>query len=106
MKEPESDDPMELHGTQCCGDPGYMVDCIVEEYLRMGSSPEQILRLFRSPLYPPLHQLWRTRGPAVEARIRDIAARCGVFRFRTSERAEQSELVAIAPLAGGGHVDE
>ena len=107
MKEFESDDPMELQGIWMDGDPDYMLDCVVEEYLRLGWPPDQILRLFGSPSYPVLHQMLHVRGTeALRARIQQIAGRCGVFRFRTSEPPEDPELVAIAPLGQGGREDE
>ena len=107
MKEFESDDPMELQGIWIDGDPNYMLDCVVEEYLRLGWPPEQILRLFESPSYPVLHQMLRARGgEALRARIQQIAKRCGVFRFRTSEPPEDPELVTIAPMVQGESEDE
>ncbi len=105
MKEPESDDPMELRGFECEGDPGYMLHCVVEEYLRMGWPPDQIFHLFESPLYPPLYQLLCAQGPvAIRQKIDQIAARCGVFRFRSHDA--HPELVSITPLAEGGLEDE
>ena len=103
MKEPESDDPMELRGIWCDGDLEYMVDCVVEEYLRMGWSPARVLQLFESPFYPALHQWFQVRGAeAIRGRIQQIAGRCGVFRFQTSEAPPAPELVHIT----GGCADE
>ena len=96
MKNPEHDDPMELHGIECDGDPDFMIDCLAEEYLRMGWPPDEIFHLFESPCYPALHQMLRARGvEAIRRKIERVAARCGVFRFRTSERPAASDLVTI-----------
>jgi len=82
VKEPEFDDPMELNGVVCDGDPDVMIDCVIEEYLRMGWSPAEVFRLFQSPFYPLLHAVMRTRGAEpVRRRIEQVRARCGVFRF-------------------------
>ena len=107
MKEPEYDDPMELQGFECDGDPGYMVDCVVEEYLRMGWPPDEVFHLFESPVYPPLHYLLHTQGPeAILRKIEQVAARCGVFRYQTREAPPNPELVAIRPLGEGDSHDE
>jgi len=48
--DPDSTDPMELHGIEMTiDDPDSireMAVCFVEEYLRLGVSPEQILEMF------------------------------------------------------------
>ena len=105
MKELEYDDPMELHAVQVDGDPGFMIDCVTEEYARLGWSSLQILELFQSPDYPFLHQMLQVMGAAaLKARIERVIARCGVFRVRTLEAAPdpELELVHIAPLPEGG----
>ena len=102
-KELESDDPMQLDAVQCDGDPDYMIDCVAEEYARLGWPVEAILSLFESPFYPTLHVMLRARGTdAIRRRIEAVVARCGVFRVRTFEAPEASELVTIAPLGQGG----
>ena len=103
MKEPEFDDPMELKGVVCDGDPDFMIDVVIEEYLRMGSAQEQVLQLFESPCYPLLHHVLQAQGAeAIRKRIERVSARCGVFRFRTSHPPEPLEFVTIAPFTGGG----
>jgi hypothetical protein len=107
VKQPEQDDPMELRGVQCDGDPDYMIDCLVEEYARIGWPAEKILQLFESPFYPVLHSMLAGMGrEAIRRRIERVAARCGVFRTRTFEAAPPAELVAIAPLGAGDTQDE
>ena len=107
IKQPEQDDPMELRGVQCDGDPGYMIDCLVEEYARMGWPAEKTLQLFESPFYPVLHRMLAVSGKeAIRRRIERVTARCGVFRTRTIETDPPAELVSIAPLAAGDTQDE
>ncbi len=97
-KQPEADDPMELRGVACDGDLDFMIDCIIEEYLRMGWAADHILRLFELPSYPVLHQFLRARGvDAVHDKIEETSRRCGVFRFRTTEAPPDPELVEIEP---------
>ncbi len=105
MKELEYDDPLELQGVQVDGDPAFMIDCVTEEYARLGWSSQQILQLFQSPDYPFLHQMFQAMGATVvQERIDRVIGRCGVFRVRTVEAAPDPELdlVHIAPLPQGG----
>jgi hypothetical protein len=46
-----------------------MAECFIEEYMRMGYSPEFILMLCRNPFYQGLHAIWKSQG---EALIREI----------------------------------
>lgn len=106
-KEVEADDPMELQGIQFDGDPGYMIECVVEEYARLGWPAEEILGLFESPGYPVLRLLLESRGnEAIRRSIERVVARCGIFRATTIEAPEAPELVTIAPLGEGGQRDE
>ncbi|MBI3665786.1 MAG: hypothetical protein HY236_06090 [Acidobacteria bacterium] len=102
-KEPAFDDPMELQAVQLDGDPDFMIDCIVEEYARIGWTADRIFRLFESPLYPALHSLLLARGvDEIRRRVERVVTRCGVFRVRTFEAPEAAELVNVAPLTEGG----
>jgi len=106
-KQPEPDDPMELRGVACEGDHNLMLDCIIEEYARLGWTPEHILSLFESPFYPLLHNLLQARGAdAIRLRIAQVTQRCDIFRFRTTERASAAEIVQIDPATPGGKGDE
>ena len=106
-KEADPDDPMELVGAECDGDPDFMLECIVEEYARMGWEPERIVQLFASPHYPVLHGFWRTMGSgAIRRKVEATSRRCGVFRFRTVERPPADRLVEISRAEGGGEKDE
>ena len=109
MKELEYDDPMEFQAVQADGDPAFMIDCVTEEYARLGWSSQQILELFQSLDYPFLYRMLQALGPtAIRARIERVIARCGVFRVSTLEAAPdpELELVHIAPLREGGTQDE
>ena len=41
-----------------------MAECFIEEFMRMGYSPEEILGLFQHPLYAGPLMVTRTRGTA------------------------------------------
>ncbi len=56
------EDPMELMANAAMGDPGYMLQCMVEEYLWMGWPPEQLFGLFEDPQYPMLQDLLQRFG--------------------------------------------
>jgi len=59
----EADDPMELVGVALPdGDPEELASAIVEEFIRMGLSNEELLALFRDPFYAGPHAIWRSRG--------------------------------------------
>jgi hypothetical protein len=55
-----------------------MAECLVEEYLRLGYQPAQLLALFQNPFYTGLHLVLQRRGEAhVRALIADRFARWG-----------------------------
>lgn len=75
MNEFFPDEPMELVATPVPGvDPGYMAECLVEEYLLMGWSERALMRLFTLPVYGATHRIYRERG---DAYVRDLIARVG-----------------------------
>ncbi|MBL8949633.1 MAG: hypothetical protein JNK82_02575 [Myxococcaceae bacterium] len=70
--EADAEDPNELVGVTLpasAADEAQMAVCIVEEFLRMGMTPEQVLRLFRSPSYRLTHALYARRGEAWIVRL-------------------------------------
>jgi len=75
VKEFEPEDPMELVGIampDCDSD--QVLDGIVQEYLFMGWSAQQILLLFWSPHYGATHQIYLEKGAEyVKQRIRSLA---------------------------------
>ncbi len=102
-KEFEADDPMEMQGLQCDGDPDFMITCVAEEYLGLGWTPAQVFNLYESLDYPVLYSLLQLKGAAaIRCLIDRAAARCGVFRFRTVEAPPEPGLVTIASAVNGG----
>jgi hypothetical protein len=75
------DDPMELNGMafQTTEDTSEaMCECFVEEFLRMGYGPKQILALFRNPHYLGMNVVLQNRGEGfVQDMITEQFARRG-----------------------------
>ena len=67
-KEFEDDDPMEIVGMTFADPDGKIAEemgrTFVDEYLRMGWPPEDILAVFRDPFYRAVHAIYRLRGEA------------------------------------------
>lgn len=85
--EGDSDDPMELVGVALPdGDPDELARSIVEEFIRMGVSDQELLHLFHDPFYAGPHAIWKGRG---DAYVRDLITygrkRWGYPRFTTKE---------------------
>jgi hypothetical protein len=83
----DQDDPMELVGVALPdGDPDELARSIVEEFIRMGLSDQELLHLFHDPFYAGLHAIWQGRG---DAYVQDLIAygrkRWGYPRFTTKE---------------------
>ena len=74
-------DPLELNGVALCTEhdtTGAMAECFVEEFLRLGHSPQQILALFRNPHYLGTHMVLEKHGePCVRDIIRRVFAQWG-----------------------------
>ena len=83
----EEDDPMELVGVALPdGDPEELASSIVEEFLRMGLSDQELLHLFRDPFYSGPHAIWRSRGDEyVRGLIHRGRERWGFPRFAIKE---------------------
>ncbi|MCC6714546.1 MAG: hypothetical protein IT496_04890 [Gammaproteobacteria bacterium] len=77
MKPAEPHDPMELVGVVLPGSGmENMAACLVEEYLMLGFSDQQILALFRRPCFGATHGIYRARGEDyVRALICDVRRR-------------------------------
>ncbi len=76
MREADTDDPMELVGVrlpvaddQAMGD---MAECFVEEYVRLGHTADELMRMFQDPFYAGVHQAYRVLG---EAHIGELIAK-------------------------------
>ena len=70
----EPEDPMELVGVSFEQEPDQealdeMACSIVEEYLRMGWTGENILRLFHNPAFKLTHDILEKRGEAYVQRL-------------------------------------
>ncbi len=70
----EDDDPMELVGVAFPeGDVEEMAACLVEEFVRIRMSDEELLGLFKSPFYAATHRIYREMGEdAVRALITKV----------------------------------
>jgi hypothetical protein len=86
------EDPLETQAFELPGDPVLMLRLLVEEYARMGTTADEIMRLARDPFYQSFHGLWRLFGEGEFRRlVGDIAARCGVVRVRTIQANPPAE---------------
>ena len=74
----EPADPFQMMAGGVEGDPLLMLDCVVEEYARMGANEEQILRLFDDPEFLATHGLRGLLGvQATHDRVREVLSRFG-----------------------------
>jgi len=75
------EDPLELNGVAFLTEEDTteaMCECFVEEFMRMGYNPKQVLALFRNPHYLGMNMVLQKRGePYVRDAIGDIFARWG-----------------------------
>ncbi|MEW5974774.1 MAG: hypothetical protein AB1898_03095 [Acidobacteriota bacterium] len=80
-KEPEPDDPMELVMHRLPGaDPVRMAKCFIEEYAILGLGHQEILELFKQPIYQT-HELYRHHGEDwVRELIDEVLRQTGRFR--------------------------
>jgi hypothetical protein len=86
MREADTDDPMELVGVrlpvaddQAMRD---MAECFVEEFVRLGHTADELMRMFRNPFYAGVHQAYRVLG---EAPIGELIAKY-IRLFRPAEK--------------------
>lgn len=99
------DDPMELRGlafptSEDTTDA--MCECFIEEFMRLGYNPKQLLALFRNPHYTGMRLVWEGRGEAfVRQAIQEVFARWGrPVRWGASDRATPSCEPAVPPESG------
>ncbi len=87
------DDPLELAIGFGPGDSEHMMDCLVEEYARLGWGIDQIEAIFVKPFFRATYGLGQSLGQAeLRERIRQVLERCGVLRFQVSlERTEDGD---------------
>ncbi len=79
MKPAAEDDPMEFVAVPLPGgDPDDMALCVIEEFLLMGWTEQQLLTLFRHPRFGATHRIYLERG---ETHVRALIARvCAAWR--------------------------
>lgn len=78
---------MRMEAELVTGDPQVMLDCLIEEFARLGWDANRIARMFENPFFLASHGLAKRFGQgAVRERIQQTLQRCGVFRFEITER--------------------
>ena len=79
--EVDPEDPLELHGVALLTEEDTnveMAECFIEEFMRMGYRPEQILALFLGAHYIGPNMVLQSRGePFVRDLITEVFARWG-----------------------------
>lgn len=86
------DDPMQVRGNSVPGDQQVMLQCLIEEFARMGWDANQIGLLFENKFFLAAHSLAERLGrKAVRECIEQTLQRCGVFRFEMSESKPNKE---------------
>ncbi|MAF66950.1 MAG: hypothetical protein CMJ84_15005 [Planctomycetes bacterium] len=97
----EPADPLKMMAGGVAGDPGLMLDCMVEEYARIGFGEAQILELFESQEFLATHGLRNLFGSdGTRDRVREVLSRCGVMRVTTTVARPESQ-----SLCQGTHPD-
>lgn len=82
-RDAEPEDPYELMAERVTGDPQVMLECLMQEFLWMGWSAEQLWPLFHDPAYPLLQELQRHFGSEeLRRRLDQLTGRWGTLRFR------------------------
>lgn len=70
MKPLEPNDPHELVGIQLAdGDPDFMAECLIEEYLLLGWSDQQLMSLFTRPCFAMTNRIYVDRGHQYVAKL-------------------------------------
>jgi len=87
----EPADPLQMMAGGVEGDPLLMLDCLVEEYSRMGAGEEELLRLFDDSEFLATHGLRELFGvEATRDRVRAVLARCGTLRVSVTALPPES----------------
>ncbi len=91
-KPAAADDPMQVRGDSVPGDQQVMLQCLIEEFARMGWNANQIGHLFENKFFLASHGLAERLGQkAVLECIEQTLQRCGVFHFEMSESKPNKE---------------
>ncbi len=90
MREADAEDPMELVGVrlpvaddQAMRD---MAECFVEEFVRLGHTTDELMRMFRNPFYAGVHQAYLALG---EAQIGELIAKY-IRLFRPADKDQNT----------------
>jgi hypothetical protein len=106
-RAPQAGDPMEISGIEVEGDPQVMLECIIEEYARMGADADAIMRMFNDPYFQGPHGLTRVYGRQfIRYRVEQILDRCGVLRVSMSEEAAAPDGESVALTVAGRTIAE
>jgi hypothetical protein len=77
----DTEDPLELNGVALVTDrdsTDVMCECFIEEFMRMGYTPEQVLALFRNAQYLGPNMILQKRGERfIRDSIAEVFARWG-----------------------------
>ena len=97
--DPDATDPMTLHGVECDTDSDQahreMAACFIEEYLRLGFSAEQILKMFQTKGYAGPYLAYEILGrEAITSVIDEYVQRWGPrLQKRTIDRNADGDVV-------------
>ena len=84
MKEAEANDPMELVCEAIPGDPLFLAQCVIEEFALIGYGAEDLVTLFRQPVYPMLNNILRKEGEVfVRNLIDQVLGEWGTLKVKT-----------------------
>ena len=84
MKEAEANDPMELVREAIPGDPLFLAQCVIEEFALIGYGAEDLVTLFRQPVYPMLNNILRKEGePFVRSLMKQVLGDWGTLKVKT-----------------------
>ena len=68
MREARAQDPMELVGVHLPVPDDQamraMAECFVEEFVRLGHTADELMRMFQNPFYAGVHQAYQALGEA------------------------------------------
>jgi hypothetical protein len=102
-------DPLELNGVALLTDEDTtdaMCECFIEEFMRMGYSPMQVLALFRNPHYLGMNMVLEQRSEqSVRDRIAETYARWGrpvTWPVDGSSRREEALTPTLAATSAQG----
>ena len=91
--ESDPEDPLELNAVELVTPTDTtqdMAECFIEEFMRLGYNPKQVLALFRQPHYIGMHMAWRRMGdPGTRQLVEDVFRRWGRIPAGGSSRTDE-----------------